>query len=91
MIGVGTVIVPVAIINLVMGRGRLGISLLVIFIIHTVIRQVIEPRIVGKNLGIHPVLSLFLIYVGYLLLGAVGILLVPLVSVLINAVLNKDD
>jgi sporulation integral membrane protein YtvI len=91
LIGVGTVLIPIAIFNFAVGKGALGIGLLLIFAIHSVIRQVIEPRIVGKNLGIHPVLSLFLIYLGYVLFGALGILLVPVVSVLINAFINKDD
>ena len=90
-IGVGTVLLPIALYNLAVGQRGVALALILLFVIHTVIRQVAEPRIVGKNLGIHPIVSLVLLYVGYLALGAVGILLVPALSVLINAVLNKDD
>ena len=91
LIGVGTLLLPIAAYNLLFANRAVAVGLLVIFIVHTVIRQVIEPRIVGKNLGIHPIVSLLLLYVGYTLLGAVGIILVPIISVLLNAVLNKDD
>lgn len=91
LIGVGTVLLPMALYNFFVGKGGVAIGLAVLFVIHTVLRQALEPKIVGKNLGIHPIVSLFLLYVGYAALGALGILLVPLVSVLINAILNKDD
>lgn len=91
LIGVGTVLLPIALYNLAVGEGARALGLILLFVIHTVIRQVTEPRIVGKNLGIHPIVSLVLLYVGYLALGALGILLVPALSVLINAILNKDD
>ena len=91
LIGVGVILIPMAVYNFLVGEGSAAIGLCVLFLAHTVIRQIIEPRIVGKNLGIHPIVSLVLIYFGYRLFGAVGILLVPVFSVLINAIVNKDD
>jgi predicted PurR-regulated permease PerM len=58
---------------------------------HTVFRQIIEPKIVGKNLGTHPLLTLIFIYVGYSLFGIVGLLLVPILTVLVNVTLGKND
>jgi predicted PurR-regulated permease PerM len=63
----------------------------VLFGFHTVLRQVIEPKIVGKNLGIHPLLTLIFIYVGYSVFGFIGIILVPIFTVLVNITLGKKD
>ena len=80
-----------AIYNFLVGKSGIALGILILFLIHTVLRQVSEPRIIGKNLGIHPIVSLTLVYCGYRLFGAVGVLLVPVFSVLINALINKDD
>ncbi len=91
VIGVGTILIPWSILCFVRGLGGLGAALLILFAVHTIIRQMIEPKIVGRNLGVHPVLTLVLIYVGYSLFGIVGLMLVPILSVLVNICLGKDD
>lgn len=91
LIGVGTVIVPWSVYNIAFGDLKLGIGLIVLFAVHTVIRQFIEPKIVGKNLGIHPIFSLVLLYVGYCVFGFFGLLLVPLFSVVLNTLFNKEN
>ena len=91
LIGVGTVLVPFSIYEMTFGRLSLGIGLLVLFISHALLRQFIEPKIIGKSLGIHPVLSLVLLYAGYFLFGFLGLLLIPLFTVLVNTLINKDD
>ena len=85
VIGVGFVLIPWGVWCLVVGRTPFGIGLLVLFAFHTVLRQIIEPRIVGRNLGVHPLLTLLLIYVGYSLFGVLGLLLVPVVTVLVGS------
>ena len=91
VIGVGAVLIPWGIWSLFVGKTPFGIGLLVLFVAHTVFRQVIEPKIVGKNLGVHPLLTLVFIYVGYSLFGIVGLLLVPILTVLINVTIGKKN
>ena len=91
LIGVGTVLLPWSIYNFIFGDARLGIGILVLFLAHEVVRQLTEPRIVGKNLGIHPVLSLVLLYVGYIVFGFFGLFLIPIASVALNTVFEKDS
>ena len=91
VIGVGFVLIPWSVWSFVIGRTPFGVGLLVLFAFHTILRQVIEPKIVGKNLGMHPLLTLIFIYVGYSVFGFVGIILVPVFTVLINITLGKND
>lgn len=91
VIGIGTVLIPWSVFQLAFGSRALGIGLLVLFLIAEFIRQLAEPKIIGKNLGLHPIVSLVLLYGAYSLFGIVGILLIPCTVVVINAVLNKDD
>ncbi|MBR2930856.1 MAG: AI-2E family transporter [Clostridia bacterium] len=91
VIGVGTILIPWGLFELAVGSGALGVGLLVLFCIYQVIRQLAEPRIIGRNLGVHPLLTLTLLYIGYSLFGFSGILVVPIVSVLIEISFNKKD
>ena len=91
LIGVGTVLLPWGVVSILMGNVGRGVALLVLLVIHEIIRQIAEPRILGRSLGIHPLLSLMLLYVSYEVLGFGGILLVPLIVVLIGMLGNKND
>ena len=91
LIGVGTVLVPWSVYQLIFGNIRLGIALMVLFVVNEIIRQFIEPKILGKNLGIHPIISLILLYSGYVLFGFLGLIMIPLLSVIINILINKND
>lgn len=77
VIGTGTVLIPWGIGAIVTGRVGMGIGILVMFGIITVVREVIEPKIVGSSIGMHPLLTLVAMYTGYKLLGLWGILIFP--------------
>ena len=83
VVGVGTLLVPWAVLELIGGNTFVGISLIILFVAVALVRQIIEPKIIGKSLNIHPILTLFLIFVGYALFGFVGLLLLPIVAVAI--------
>ena len=91
LIGVGTVLIPWSVYNLLFGKLSVGIGLIVLFFVSTVLRQMIEPKIVGKSLGIHPIVSLILLYLSYSLFGFLGLLLIPILTVAINTLFNKND
>ncbi len=90
LIGVGTVLVPWSIYQIIFGEPWLGIGLLVLFVAHEVIRQFAEPKILGKSLGIHPIVSLVLLYVGYCCFGFLGLLLIPIFVVFINILMPQE-
>ncbi|MBR5242423.1 MAG: AI-2E family transporter [Clostridia bacterium] len=81
VVGVGTLLVPWAVLEIIGGNTFVGISLIILFVAVALVRQIIEPRVIGKSLNIHPILTLFLIFVGYALFGFVGLLLLPIVAV----------
>lgn len=91
VIGAGTVLVPWAIYSLATGGVSFAVGLFVIFAINTVVRQIAEPKILGTGLGIHPILTLVFVYVGYALFGVWGLLLAPILGVLLEPALHKDD
>lgn len=89
VLGTGTVLVPWAVINLFSGNVGLGIGLLVLYALITVVRQILEPRLVSMNIGIHPVVTLIGMYLGVRLFGVLGIFILPITFFLIKA-LNDE-
>lgn len=78
LLGTGGILIPWAIISMVAGSVGKGIKLLIIYGIVTVVRQYIEPRIVGTQLGLHPVISLVSMFLGLRLFGFLGMFGLPL-------------
>lgn len=71
ILGIGIVFIPWAIIALIMGNWALAVKLLISYLTITFLRNLIEPKLIGTRIGIHPVLSLLAIYVG-LSIGGIG-------------------
>ncbi len=82
VLGVGTVLVPWTVLAFIEGDGVRGIQLLVLLGVMYIVRQAIEPKILGKNAGVHPVIALIFVYAGFCLAGVGGMILAP---ILLNA------
>ncbi len=78
IVGAGTVMVPWAVVELIMGRVPAAVRLMVIWGMIALFRRVAEPRILGNQTGLSPILSLVGIYVGMRLGGVLGMILGPL-------------
>ncbi len=83
-LGTGGIVIPWFIIEFILGNTKMGIGLAIMYIIITVIRNIIEPKIVGESIGVHPVLMLMSIFLGAIALGPLGIIIVPFTLVVIK-------
>lgn len=83
--GSGGILIPWAIVSIVMGNTAQAIGLLVIYVVITVIRQYIEPKIVGDSLGVNPLITLGGLYFGLKLFGVLGMFIVPILIMTIKA------
>lgn len=86
ILGSGTVMVPLAIISGLNGDIRLGIAIIVLFAIMSTIRQFLEPRLVSKHIGTHPIFTLIAMYTGFKFIGIMGLLLGPIILIIIKNV-----
>lgn len=77
VVGSGLILVPWAIISFIIGDIGLGIGLFILWAVLCVVRQIIEPKIVGSSVGMHPFLTLFAMLAGNFIYGGIGILLLP--------------
>lgn len=86
ILGSGTVMVPWAIISALNGDLKLGISILVLFAIMSTIRQFLEPKLVSKKIGTHPIFTLIAMYTGFKFIGVIGMLIGPIILIVIKNV-----
>ena len=77
ILGTGGIMIPWAIISLVLGYTKLGLQLLLIYGIVTVVRNYLEPKIVGTQLGLHPIITLVSMFIGLRLFGFWGMFGLP--------------
>ncbi len=89
ILGSGTVLIPWGIVSLFMGNIALGIGILVIYVIISVLRQFIEPKLVAGQLGLPPIATLMGMYLGLKLFGVLGMFILPF-TINILKVLNDD-
>ena len=78
LIGAGTIIVPWAIVNLALGKWQEAVFLLIIWGVIVFFRRIAEPRFLGSQTGLHPVLSLVGIFVGMKAWGVPGMIFTPI-------------
>lgn len=78
VLGVGTVLIPWSVISLLQGKQILGIGLLGIYGVIWLTRSVLEPKLVGKELGLDPLVTLVAMYAGLKLFGLTGMILSPI-------------
>ena len=84
VIGTGGVLIPWAIFELIMNNYFLGFGLLILYVAVTVIRNIIEPRIVGRQIGLHPIITITAMYAGLRLFSVAGILIGPVVAITVK-------
>lgn len=77
VLGSGTILIPWAVCQFLTGNLRMGVGLLALYLLCTLNRQLLEPRLLGQKLGMSTLLTLFFMYIGYRLFGIFGFVLGP--------------
>lgn len=89
VLGTGTVLIPWIIYNLIVGKIGFAIGLLIIYVCITVIRQIIEPKLVAAQLGIPAFASIISMYIGTRIFGFMGLFLMPITLAMLK-LLNDE-
>jgi len=89
VVGSGLVLLPWTIYSIVSGNLTMGIGLGILYVVVIIVRQIVEPKIVGDRVGLHPLVTLISMVLGTYLFGGIGLLGLPITVALIHA-LNKE-
>lgn len=86
MLGTGIVLIPWALISLAIGERILALGLLGTYVTAVVTRSALEPKLLGRQLGMNPLLTLMALYAGYRLWGVPGMILAPILTVTVRQI-----
>jgi sporulation integral membrane protein YtvI len=89
VLGPASVYIPWILYSLIFGSKIFGIKLLVIYALVTAVRQLIEPKLIGDRIGLHPLAILFSIYLGFQAFGGLGFAIGPLLAILLKAMIES--
>jgi len=91
VLGSGSVMIPWALYNIIIIKNYMvGIYLLILYILVVVVRQMIEPKIVGQSIGLHPLVTLLSMFIGVKLFGALGLIIGPVFVVVFKALQRAE-
>jgi len=82
--GSGTFMLPWAVLTACTGDFTLAIAILVLWAIMSVVRQMIEPKIVSGHIGIHPIFTLIAMYTGFKFIGVLGMIIGPILLIVLK-------
>ena len=88
VLGTGGIVIPWIFIELFKGNVPLAIGLTITYVVITVIRNIIEPKIVGQQVGLHPLIMLVCIFIGVKLFGFLGLFVLPIMVIILK---NLND
>ncbi len=88
--GTGLVLLPWSVFALINGNTMLSIGLVILYVVYSLLRYFLEPRIIGKKVGVNPLISLIAMFVGLKLFGLIGLILAP-VTISVLTVLQKNS
>jgi len=89
VLGVGCVLLPWAAISALTGEMSLAMGLLILYGVITIVRQIVEPYLLGRGLGLHPLLTLYAMFVALRFFGILGMLFVPVLLSYFSVVKEK--
>lgn len=84
ILGSGAIMLPWAIFSVFNGDLNLGIAVFVLWLIMSIVRQFIEPKIISNKIGIHPIFTLLAMYTGFKFIGILGMLIGPIILIILK-------
>ncbi len=87
--GTGIIMLPWAVYQILNNSLYIGIGLIVLYVVYSVLRYFLEPRIIGKKVGVNPLISLLAMFLGLKIFGVIGLILAP-ITVSVLMVLHKN-
>ena len=89
IVGAGLILLPWTVITFIQGKVLQGIGMAILYVVVIVVRQIMEPRIVGRQVGLPPLVTLACMFLGTSLFGGIGLFGLPILAAIVTN-LNDD-
>ena len=91
VLGTGTVLIPWAAVEFIMGNTVKGAGLVILYLLITVARNFAEPKIIGKQMGIKPLFTLLAMFIGIRIFGIAGIFILPITLIVVIEYYREEE
>ena len=91
IVGIGAVLIPWALVSFAMGNVYQGVGLAIMYGVITIVRQVLQPKILGDQMGAHPLASLMSIFIGFRIFGLLGLVIGPSLLMIFVAIFETQE
>lgn len=88
ILGTGGILIPWAVYELLTGDIKMAVSLIILYGVVLVVRQMIEPKVLGEQIGLHPLITLMSMYLGLQLFGVIGLIIGPVTILLLKNIIS---
>lgn len=88
VLGSSMILIAWALIMLLYGNIKTGVGLIILAVIIYIIRQLAEPKLLSKQMNVHPLITLFFMYAGFKLSGILGMLFAPIIPFILKPVIE---
>ncbi len=89
--GSGFILWPGAVIYMIIGKPSIAVGYIIIYLCVNFMRQIMQPKILGTQIGLHPLLILISMYIGLKCIGFLGMIIGPILAVLLKAVYQASE
>lgn len=89
--GSGTVLIPWALVRFLQADTRLGVGLICVYLAAMLTRTALEPRLIGRQIGLNPLLTLLSLYAGFRFFGVVGMIFLPIAAILLKQLFDLAE
>lgn len=89
ILGAGSIMIPWGLILFIRGSNSLALSVFGLYIFIVVAKQLIEPKLVSSNIGIHPIFTLLAMYTSFKIIGVIGLLVGPILLIIIKNIFSE--
>ncbi len=90
VLGAGAILIPWSLISFATGDIKLGFAIFLLYILILTVRQLLEPRLISQNIGVHPLVTLIAMYSGFKIFGIIGFLIGPIVMIILKNVFSHE-
>lgn len=89
LFGAGAVMLPWVVYLIITGNIPLAIGVGVLWLVWAIIKQLMEPKMVSTEMGMHPIFTLIGMYTGFKLAGVIGLILGPIILIIIKNIFKE--
>lgn len=91
LLGAGIIMIPWGIVSYFWGNSELGKEILILYVVFTILKQVIEPKVLGKQIGLSPIYTFIATIVGSIIFGPIGLIMGPIIAIIIKSIIKNRN